>query len=55
VVEGYRALGQVMRAVLPEVYVAFARGTNVVSVRTYVFGRWKGGNLVGLRTVTIET
>jgi hypothetical protein len=35
--------------------IAWARGRNVVRVRTYIFGRMKHGTLVSLRTMSTET
>ena len=51
----YACLEKLMQAVLTDLSVAFARGENVVRVRTYIFGRAENGGLVGLRTMSTET
>lgn len=52
---GFRQLAQVMRATLGELSLAFARGTGVVRVRVWLFGRAAEGTLVGLRSIGTET
>ena len=51
----YRLLDAVMRASLTDLKLVFARGDNVVRVRTWLLGRLPGQGLVGLRTETTET
>jgi hypothetical protein len=51
---GFRQLGQVMRATLGELSLAFARGNGVVRVRVWLFGRMDGA-IVGLRSISTET
>src|SRR4051794_27557780 len=51
----YACLVKLMRAVLTDLSLVFARGENVVRVRTYIFGRAENGALVGLRTMSTET
>jgi len=53
--QGYRTLDAVMQAALTDVTRVFARGPDVVRVRTWLLGRFTGGWLVGLRTETTET
>jgi hypothetical protein len=53
--QGFRVLETVMRATLSEISVAFARGTGVVRVRMWLFGRTNDGMLVGLRSMSTET
>jgi hypothetical protein len=48
-------LHTVMSATLTDISTAFARGANVVRVRMWLFGRMKGGWLVGLRSESTET
>lgn len=52
---GFRQLGQVMRATLGELSLAFARGKGVVRVRVWLFGRTADGALVGLHSISTET
>jgi hypothetical protein len=52
---GFRQLGTVMRAVLADRTLAFARGKGVVRVRVWLFGRIEDGTLVGLRSISTET
>ena len=52
---GFRQLGNVMRATLAELTLAFARGKGVVRVRVWLFGRSDDGSLVGLRSISTET
>ena len=51
----FQLLHAVMSATLTGVSTAFARGANVVRVRMWLFGRMKGGWLVGLRSESTET
>ena len=52
---GFHQLGQVMRATLDELSLAFARGKGVIRVRVWLFGRSADGTLVGLRSISTET
>lgn len=52
---GFRQLASVMRAVLSDLSLAFARGKSVVRVRVWLFGRTEGGTLVGLKSISTET
>ncbi len=52
---GFRLLDAVMHAALTDVKLVFARGDNVVRVRTWLLGRLPGQGLVGLRTESTET
>lgn len=52
---GFRQLTKVMRAVLGDLSLAFARGKGVVRVRVWLFGRTTEGTLVGLRSIGTET
>jgi hypothetical protein len=45
----------VMRRSLGTLHQAFVRGDGVVEVPFYLFGRLRGGALVGLRSTAIET
>jgi hypothetical protein len=51
----FHVLHTVMSATLTDISTAFARGANVVRVRMWLFGRMKGGWLVGLRSESTET
>jgi hypothetical protein len=51
---GFRQLGTVMRVTLAERTLAFARGSGVVRVRVWLFGRSDDGTLVGLRSISTE-
>jgi hypothetical protein len=55
VASGFRQLETVMRAVLTDRTLAFARGKGVVRVRVWLFGRIDDGTLVGLRSISTET
>jgi hypothetical protein len=52
---GFRQLEQAMHATLTDVSTAFARATNVVRVRMWLFGRTGDGWLVGLHSIVTET
>lgn len=51
----FRQLGDVMRATLTELTIAFARAKGVTRVRVWVFGRAADGTIVGLRSMSTET
>jgi hypothetical protein len=51
----YDNLPKQMRATLGRLTQALARGENIVQVPYFLFGRLNGGNLVGLRSITVET
>jgi hypothetical protein len=44
-----------MRATLGRLTQVLARGGNIVQVPYFLFGRPNGGNLVGLRSISVET
>jgi len=52
---GFKQLATVMHATLTDVSRAFARGTGVVRVRVWLFGRTVDGTLVGLHSISTET
>lgn len=54
-VQTHALLEKVMKATLSDRRVVYVRGTNVVRVRFYLFGRLDDGNLAGLRSTAIET
>jgi hypothetical protein len=55
IAHGFRQLGTVMRATLTGLSLAHARGTGVVRVRVWLFGRTDDGTVVGLRSISTET
>ena len=52
---GFALLAKLMNVSLSELTVAFARKEGVVRVRMWLFGRFAGGHLVGLKTEATET
>jgi hypothetical protein len=48
-------LETVMRRTLGSLYQVFVRGVGIVEVPFFLFGRLRGGPLVGLRSTAIET
>jgi hypothetical protein len=54
-IQAYRQLEKVMKATLRKLTVVYARGTDVVEVPFFVFGRTEDGFLVGLKSTAIET
>ena len=51
----FRQLGDVMRATLTDLTIAFARAKGVTRVRVWLFGRAADGTIVGLRSMSTET
>ena len=51
----FAVLETVMRRTLGSLHQAFVRGDGVVEVPFFLFGRLRGGPLVGLRSIAIET
>jgi hypothetical protein len=51
----FAVLETVMRRSLGSLYQAFVRGGGVVEVPFFLFGRLRGGPLIGLRSIAIET
>ena len=51
----FAVLETVMGRTLGSLRQAFVRGEGVVEVPFFLFGRLKGGPLVGLRSIAIET
>jgi hypothetical protein len=53
--ELYDTLVAQMRATLGRLTQVLARGEGIVQVPYFLFGRLNGGNLVGLRSISVET
>ena len=51
----YDNLLRQMQATLSDLTEVLARGDNIVQVPYFLFGRLNGGNLVGLRSISVET
>jgi Nuclease A inhibitor-like protein len=54
-IQAYKQLEKVMKATLRKLTVVYARGTDVVEVPFFIFGRTEVGCLVGLKSTAIET